>query len=340
MGKSKQRHILILRLSALGDIAISAPLIKKYALENPDIKFTVLSHKLMEPLFAGSVNLFFIPFDAKKEGDFSSLIKLQNKLYKLGITDVADIHNVLRTKVLRSALFLRGIRNRIINKNRGAKKRLVRGNNKELKQLTTSMRAYENVLVGLGLKDLNFAFEKIASSPKVRDMKLVGIAPFAKHRGKTWSIDSMEECVSELSKDPNIKVFLFGGGKEESLILAGWEQKYANTESLAGKLSFKEEMEVIKDLDFMVSMDSGNMHFASCMNTPVVSVWGATHPFAGFYGWGQDMDDAIGLDMPCRPCSVFGNKTCIKGDYPCLSNISPSMVVSKILNKLYNGEKN
>lgn len=336
MSKNRNRHILITRLSALGDIAIAAPLVKKYALENPDIKFTVLSHKLMEPLFRGPINLFFMPFDSKKEGDFISLVKLHNKLLKLGVTDVADIHNVLRTKVIRVCLLFRGIGNKIINKNRRAKKDLTRPTNKKLKQLTTSMRSYENVFVSLGLKDLNFANATIEVIKSNNSEKKIGIAPFAKHKGKTWPIEKMEKCVEALSNNPNINIYLFGGKGYEEKILSQWEIKYPNTKSLAGKLPFEAELNLIKDLDLMVSMDSGNMHFASCMNTPVISIWGATHPYAGFYGWGQDYSDIIQLDMPCRPCSVFGNKACTKGDYPCLNNISVETVVDNIINKLNN----
>ena len=87
-------------------------------------------------------------------------------------------------------------------------------------------------------------------------------------------------------------------------------------------------------LDVMVSMDSGNMHLASLTATPVVSIWGATHPFAGFMGWRQNPDNAIGLNLPCRPCSVYGNKPCLRGDYACLKNISPEMVLEKVVKVL------
>ena len=77
-------------------------------------------------------------------------------------------------------------------------------------------------------------------------------------------------------------------------------------------------------------MDSANMHLASLTGIPVVSIWGATHPYAGFMGWGQSLDNAIQLDMDCRPCSIFGQKPCRLGDYPCLNNIKPETVVEKI----------
>jgi ADP-heptose:LPS heptosyltransferase len=93
----------------------------------------------------------------------------------------------------------------------------------------------------------------------------------------------------------------------------------------------KEELALMSHLDVMVSMDSGNMHLASLVNTPVVSIWGATHPLAGFLGWNQSEKNVVQTDMPCRPCSVYGNKPCMRNDYACLNQITPESVVQRIL---------
>jgi ADP-heptose:LPS heptosyltransferase len=77
-------------------------------------------------------------------------------------------------------------------------------------------------------------------------------------------------------------------------------------------------------------MDSGNMHLASLYGVPVVSIWGATHPFAGFYGFGQDHSNAVQADLYCRPCSVFGNKPCYRGDWACMHMIEPRQVIDKV----------
>jgi ADP-heptose:LPS heptosyltransferase len=80
----------------------------------------------------------------------------------------------------------------------------------------------------------------------------------------------------------------------------------------------------------MVSMDSANMHFASAVGTPVVSIWGATHPDFGFYGYGQDRANAMCANLPCQPCSAYGNKPCRFGDHRCMTAITPEMVMKKI----------
>jgi ADP-heptose:LPS heptosyltransferase len=83
-------------------------------------------------------------------------------------------------------------------------------------------------------------------------------------------------------------------------------------------------------LDVMLSMDSANMHLASLTATPVVSVWGATHPYAGFMGWNQDPENVIQVSLECRPCSIYGQKPCMRGDYACLNNIAPETIVERI----------
>lgn len=331
MGKPKKKHILVIRLSALGDVAISAPLVREYALRNPEVKFTMVSQKLMEPFFAGIRNLNFVSVNLKQEGTFRGMIRVAKGLYKLKPTAVADMHDVLRSKVLRSYLWLRGIPAAVINKDRGGRRRLTRRSGKDLTPLATSMRRYEEVLISLGLPDLRIAFTPVSYRKNENTgVRKIGIAPFAKHKGKCWPLELMEEVVAELSLDASNLVILFGGGSEEERILMGWEQKYSNTESVAGKHPLQQELEIIRGLDVMVTMDSANMHFASYERIPVISIWGATHPNAGFYGWGQKLTDALQSDLSCRPCSVFGNKPCYRGDYACLNDVQPRQVLSKI----------
>ena len=77
-------------------------------------------------------------------------------------------------------------------------------------------------------------------------------------------------------------------------------------------------------------MDSLAMHMASLVATPVVSVWGATHPALGFLGYGCSPEGILQVDMPCRPCSVYGEMKCQYGDYRCLRAITPEMIVDKV----------
>ena len=172
-----------------------------------------------------------------------------------------------------------------------------------------------------------------AESLKPRGEKWIGIAPFAAHKGKIYPLEKMERVIELLlEREPNCRIFLFGGGAEERELLTQWESRHDRcTCALLGSLY--NELVLMSHLDTMVSMDSANMHLASLTGTRVVSVWGATHPFAGFMGWNQSSADAVQTTLPCRPCSIFGNKPCLHGDYPCLNSITPEEIVERVLKR-------
>ena len=143
----------------------------------------------------------------------------------------------------------------------------------------------------------------------------------------------MEKVVEMLSH--NGRVVLFGGKGKEEDIMRAWAQKYNNVELARDVISsggaLAAELDLMRGLDVMLSMDSANMHLASLVGTRVVSVWGATHPYAGFLGWGQRMEDCVQKDLPCRPCSIYGSKPCRYGDFRCLNSITPEEIVRAVL---------
>jgi ADP-heptose:LPS heptosyltransferase len=140
----------------------------------------------------------------------------------------------------------------------------------------------------------------------------------------------MEKVVAALSQRHGVSIFLFGGRDSEKETLRAWAERYPNVRNVAGRFGLDNELALLSRLDVLLCMDSANMHFASLTNTPVVSIWGATHPYAGFYGYRQNPANAIQLDLPCRPCSIYGQKPCHRGDWACLTQIPPENILSKI----------
>jgi len=339
-------RILVIRFSALGDVAMTVPVISSYAAAYPDDEITVLTRDLLLPLFAHmDSNVKLLGVNLENYKGLLGLNRLYLQLKKKNFDYVVDLHNVLRTQFLDFRFQLAGIKVKKIRKGRKNKKALIRQKNKKLVDLATSFDRYRNVFLDLGKKDFELNFTSIYKTKEdsfIKDNKIfddnkklpneswIGIAPFAKHKGKIYPIDLMEQVVNQLILNKNYKIFLFGGGSNEEKVFDNWCKKYENVISLAGKFDMDTELKFISNLDVMLSMDSANMHFASLVNTPVVSVWGATHPYCGFLGWGQDYTNVIQLDMPCRPCSVYGNKKCIYEDYPCLKNIKPEIIYDKV----------
>lgn len=341
-----RKRILITRFSALGDVAMVIPVLFSLSDQFPEFDIVFASQGFANPLVTSIPNVSFFKVDLKgRHKGLVGIWRLASDLKKAGPWFAfADLHNVLRTKILR--IFLRGSIKNIatINKGRDEKRALTQKKNKKLFQLKHSVKRYESVFNELGLNvKVQFIKLKIKTDSllfsslevKKKGEKWIGIAPFAKHTGKMYPLSLMGQVIESLSKLPNAKVFLFGGGQNEIDVLSSWEKQYGNTISLAGKIKLDDELSVMNQLDVMLTMDSANMHLASLVGTPVVSVWGATHPFAGFYGWNQNPDNAVQVsDLSCRPCSVFGNKPCFRNDYACMNQIAPSQIVTKVISFL------
>ena len=123
----------------------------------------------------------------------------------------------------------------------------------------------------------------------VRDhnQQLIGIAPFAAFQGKMYPLHLMQKVVSQLVSTEQYKIVLFGGGDKEVEVLTSWEKQFANCVNAAGKLSFSQELSLISNLNLMLAMDSGNAHLAAMYAVPTVTIWGVTHPYAGFAPFNQ-----------------------------------------------------
>ena len=301
--------MLVVRLSALGDVAILEPVLRQRAAENPDVLFLLAAPPRLEPLFRGMENVQYVPTEKRQKPR-----ELYRQLSALKPDMVADMHHVLRTIVVDWLFRLHGIPVNYIRK--------------YSEHGIATWQRYDRVFDHCGLKGgVSMGDYWQVKSPSGQP-RTIGIAPFAQHEGKIWPVEKMEQLVAMLS-EKGYRIQLFGSATEASL-LDSWVEKYGGVESLAGKYSFEDELEHIAALDVMVSMDSANMHFASCKGVPVVSVWGATHPCRGFYGWRQNPAWAVQKEMNCRPCSKYGNNPCHKGDYPCMKGIEPTEVLERI----------
>ena len=337
----------------MGDVAMLVPVVASLAKCYPNLRITVLSQPFASSFFDGlAPNVGFMAANVKKDyKGVHGLNALYRRLIAKHFTAVADMHDVLRTKYLRMRFNMDRYKVAHINKHHKEKRQLTKKENKKLVQLPTSFDNYAEVLNKLGYP-ITYQFDSIFSKPiddknissyneKFEEVKKIvgdkeepwiGIAPFAAHKGKIYPLDKMEEVISIInSKYNKVRIYLFGGGKEKE-VLDNWVNKYpccVNASKLLNGLS--QELILMSYLDAMVSMDSANMHLASMVGTPVVSIWGATHPYAGFMGWNQKEEYCIQKPLDCRPCSIYGNKDCYRGDYACLNNISAEDVINKII---------
>jgi ADP-heptose:LPS heptosyltransferase len=149
----------------------------------------------------------------------------------------------------------------------------------------------------------------------------------------------MGEVMASLSHLSHVKIILFGAPNEREA-LSSLYQNQTNIINLAGMFSFSDELKLISNLDLMLSMDSGNAHLATMFGIPVVTVWGVTHPYAGFAPFAQPLSNAITVNrdmFPCIPTSVFG-KTVPAGYENCMRSITPEILLNKV-SEIYNQKK-
>ncbi len=338
----KGQRLLVIRLSAMGDVAMTVPVLSALTWQYPQLQITVLTKPFFIPMFyqLKNVEVFEADVKGRHKGVFG-LYTLYKELRARHITAVADLHNVLRSKVLKRYFRFGGIPFFQMDKGRAEKKGLTASKNKVFKPLKATHERYADVFDVLGFPiDLSKAapLSKQKLSEKTRELvgsntkKWLGIAPFAAFEGKMYPLRLMEEVIRKLDDTREYKIFLFGGGKVEGKKLETLAIQFESCINITGKLSFPEELALISNLDGMLSMDSGNGHLAAMYGIPVISLWGVTHPYAGFYPFGQDANNSLLADrekFPLIPTSVYGNKM-PEGYEKAMETILPRDVVKKI----------
>lgn len=337
-----QRNVLVMRLSALGDVAMTIPVLYPACRANPDTRFVMITKAWPASMFHDRPdNLMVVGIDVNKEykGLFG-LIKLASHLRKqYDIDAVADLHSVMRTWIIGAWMKLCGIPVARLDKQRARRKALI--NHKSDEPVTPTHDRYRQVFQQLGIEvpdDFTRLYDgkPLPVSPIVLDkepgQRWIAISPFSAHEGKVYPLKLMEQVIAQLSKRDNYWIFLMGGGKAEKIALRAIARNNERVISMAEiKHGFTDEYALFGKCDLMLTMDSANMHLASLMGLKAITIWGATAPACGFLGYGQDSGIDIQLDMDCRPCSIYGERDCRYGDYRCLARIIPEQVVERVV---------
>lgn len=330
------KRIIVTRFSAMGDVAMVASVLKEFQSQHPDTEIILVSRKLFAGFFEGIPRLTFheIQPNGRHKG-ILGLFKLYCELKTHRAHQVADLHHNIRTQVLNRLFKWSGYAVKSLDKGREEKRALIR--HEPFVPLKPTTERYADVFRALGFSlTLTHRLSKEkrpipqALIPLFEDhSKKVGIAPFAQHPYKVWPLQKMEQVLAYLSENKHT-VFIFGGGKPEQEIAEAWSKHYPGVSSTIGQYSIAQELDIIANVDLMLSMDSSGMHMASLVGTRCLSIWGATHPYAGFLGYGQSLDDCIQVEHPNRPSSIYGNKACDCDGVEAIELVTVDMVTKKI----------
>jgi ADP-heptose:LPS heptosyltransferase len=340
--KNTRMRILVIRTSAMGDVALTIPVITEIRVQYPDIELVMLTRPAFKSLFSSIDGMrFFFPDLKNRHKGFSGLIRLFKDISSQDKFDfIVDLHDVLRSKILRLFFRLSGVPVSVLIKGRKEKRSVITGKKKIM--LKHSVERYCDAFSGAGLPvTLSKGPWIIPSSETVLktgilsdtgDVLNIGVAPYAKHKLKMWPEENMVRLLGMISGKYKSRFWLFGGA-DESERLASFQAKVPGSINTAGKSDLEGELDLMSKLDLMIAMDSSNMHMAALAGTKVISIWGGTDPLSGFGAWMQPEDYSISIpvdELTCRPCTTYGKGDCRRGDLACMNWLTPEMVFQKM----------
>ena len=338
----------------MGDAVLLVPVVRSLVAAHPDVEVTVVTRPKFASFFTDIERV--IPFPADVDYTYNGVFgmrELFKKLLRKGDFDVVvDMHDHIRTMVLRTLFKLFGVPVVVFQKGRREKKQFTQKENKDTKPLPHTVQRYKQAFENAGfifdilpppyilLKEsvVQEADKWLESKGIVKNGRWIGIAPFAMHTTKIWPLKNYASVMQKILDRQPAKFFMFGGGDKEIAFFKELQKEFPeHCYIVAGEMKIKPELALMKKMDAMICVDSSNMHFGNLLGIPVISIWGGTHPDVGFGPFGANHDNVIQIsrdELPCRPCSVYGREKCYRGDFACLERISPDMVSELVLKKI------
>ena len=339
-------RLLVIRTSAMGDVALTIPVLNGMRNQYPDIEIVLLTRRSFKPFFSSIEGLrIFLPDLQMRHKGLFGIFKLYMDIKGQAKIDyVIDLHDVLRSKILRFFFRLSGVPVSVIDKGRSEKKSVITGKRKV--QLKHIVERYCDVFSKAGFpvipsRDvwMKPSMAALSTTTLISGQKgelNIGVAPYARHKLKVWPEENMIRLLGLISANHKARFWLFGGNEDSEKIEA-FQNRVPGSFNLAGKMDLDEELAIMSKLDLMIAMDSSNMHMAALVGTKVISIWGGTDPLSGFGAWMQPEAFSIRIpvdELTCRPCTTYGKGECKRGDFACMNWLSPEMVFRKFENIL------
>lgn len=349
------RQLVVIRFSAMGDVMLLVPVLKSLTAAYPDVEITVVTRPRFTAFFDNIERVKAFPADVEYQynGILGQRALFKALLKRADFEMVFDLHDHLRTIILRTFFKLIGKPVIVFKKGRKEKKAFTQRNNRNSAPLPHTVARYQEAFQRVGFnfpivprpflipenEALKTVEKWLAQKKLNKTGHWIGIAPFSMHRSKTWPIENYAPLIQRLIQQaPDLRFFFFGGGQQEIAFFEDLQNQFpAHTTIVAGALKLRTEIALLKHIDLMLCVDSSNMHLAALSGTNLLSIWGGTHPDVGFAPYQCDLNSILQInpeELPCRPCSVYGKETCYIGEFPCLQNITPETVAERILQKL------
>lgn len=323
---SKLKKILVIRLSSLGDVLLTTPLIRTIKKKNPSIQIDFVVREQFSDAVQYNPNLNKIYKYSNSTSEKQNLFKFLS-LEKFDL--VIDLQNNLRSKEILRQLQCRALQ---FKKSNFKKFFLVHFKINRLKDqpqipLRYAKAAGINELDGDGLE---FFTENSPDIRLIKNENYIGLCPGAKHFTKRWPKDYFIELGKKL-ESANYKILLFGGPEEAQIC-----DEIMNALKSAQNLCGTSLLQLVADMKMckvIYTNDSGLMHIASAVKVPVVAFFGSTVKEFGFYPYKTKSIELEIENLSCRPCTHIGRNNCPKIHFKCMKEIKPELAFNS-LNKL------
>lgn len=342
--KGKNTHI-ILRLNSLSNVAMLAPVVAGLSRAYPDDEFVVVSLRPLADLFYGLRNVRYVVAPQEVERS-KGLCRLYRQILALEPTKIFDLQDDFRTRMVRWLLCWKKIPVVVIRSSRAEQRALIRNGYEQAVPLKHEIERYTDTFRegGLSLKgELLLMPVNTEAAGKVLEHfgkktgRWIGVAPFAKHSSNVLPYKTMKEVIGYFAKQPDTRIFLFGAGRIETEMLRQWASLWPNVESVSDRLSLEGELELMRQTDGLLCMDSANQHLAALVGCPTLTIWCGTHTYMGFAARGTTDAHVLSLPVSCRPCSVHGSDTCKYRNFACKA-LTSEMIIERF-NKLLTEKK-
>jgi len=333
--------ILIIRLGSLGDVILTTPVLSFLHARFPDAMIDFAVKKEYADLFSSDPRIRSLRiFDSRgAHRGISGLLAFISTLRDISYDLVIDLHSNLRSFVIRKRL--KGVRKIIYRKDVLRRRLLVWGLLNKGAEFKHTVQKYLDALKPLGLNE-GVAPPNIFLSPDniqwaqqylagIGDGKaILGIAPMAAWFTKKWFGERFRAVAERVRDELSARVIYFGSAEERGSIevLAG-----KSAPIVTGDVGIRNLAALLARCSLLLTNDSGLMHLATAVGTPVVAIFGPTTRELGFFPLGSN-DVVVEKEVSCRPCTLHGDEVCPNGHFKCMDFISVSEVYNIVVKKL------
>lgn len=349
----KNKTILVIRTTAMGDVAMTVPVVEQFLSQNENVNIVFLTSKRFDSFFR-YIKHGVVVETIDLHGEYSGIkgiIRMYKDLTsKYEIDEIIDLQVKIYSIIL-SFIFriLKGVKTIRLDKGKAEKREIIRRSNKLKRNLPKMLYRYADTLRKSGFcMDFTEIPYTNRKEPLPKDFSflagehLIGFSPFASFVGKQIPSTTVRSVIELLiSRMPNYKILIFGGGRYEKMFGESLESFYTDhVYSAIGKIDLSSEMDLMSNLEAMITMDSSAQHICSLLGVKVVTIWGATQPLTGFLGYALNEEkNVISCNLDCSPCSVYGDKPCYKGTSACLSQITAESIVNKVISLIESSQE-